>query len=267
MNTADYLPEIRRISTQAGQATLEYFGRPIEVEAKADDSPLTAADRAAHELIVKELAAYTPEIPVLSEESAPEEVAARRSWPEFWLVDPLDGTKEFVKGTGEYTVNIALVRGDRPVLGVVHQPTKGLTYLAAEGAGAARAEGDGEPVPIQVRAADPEKLALVLSASHASPALLAYLEGRPDWSFQQAGSSLKFCLVACGEADLYPRLGPTCEWDTGAAQCVVEQAGGRVLTVDGEPLRYNKASLKNPGLVTLGAGDPPWREILEAARG
>jgi 3'(2'), 5'-bisphosphate nucleotidase len=267
MNAPDLLPEIRRIATLAGAATLEYFGQPLEVEAKADDSPLTAADRASHEVIVRELAALTPEVPVLSEESAPEEVAARRSWETFWLVDPLDGTKEFVKGTGEYTVNIALVEGDRPVLGVVYQPTRAVGFLAARGAGAARAEGDGEPRPIQVREADPAKLALVLSASHASPALVAYLEGRPDWTFQQAGSSLKFCLVASGEADLYPRLGPTCEWDTGAAQCVVEQAGGRVLTVEGDPLRYNKESLKNPGLVTLGGGDPPWQEILEAARG
>lgn len=267
METTRLLPEIRRIATLAGAATLEYFGQPLEVEAKADDSPLTAADRAAHECIVAALAELTPEVPVLSEESAPEEVAARRSWHEFWLVDPLDGTKEFVKGTGEYTVNIALIRGDRPVLGVVHQPTRQRTFLAAEGAGAFRAEGDGEPEPIRVRQADPAKLALVLSASHASPKLLSYLEGRPDWTFQQAGSSLKFCLVASGEADLYPRLGPTCEWDTGAAQCVVEQAGGQVLTVEGEPLRYNKESLKNPGFVTLGAGALPWQEIVEASRG
>lgn len=264
------LDQVRELAEAAGRETLRFFRQDFELEAKADDSPLTSADRASHELLVARLPALGEGWPVLSEESSAAEQAGRLGWERYWLVDPLDGTKEFVKGTGEFTVNVALIEGGRPVLGVVHHPPGGVTFAAARGQGAWRFAEPGASSGncLRVADADPEALRLVLSASHASPAMLAYLEGRAGWSLRQAGSSLKFCLVAAGEADLYPRLGTTMEWDTAAAQCVVEEAGGQVLAVpDGVPVRYSKPVLQNPHMVTVGDPGIDWRAILAAAQG
>ncbi len=260
------LAAARAVAAEAGRTVLDHYARPSAVDYKADDSPLTQADRASHALIAARLAEGAPAIPLLSEESDPRAYDARAGWRRFWCVDPLDGTKEFVKRTGEFTVNVALIEGTAPVLGVVHVPALGRTYAAARGHGAFRFEGDGPGVPIRVRMADPRRLTVVASRDHAGPEVAALLErmaaGGVEVEAASMGSALKFCLVAEGAADLYPRTVPTFEWDTAAAQAVVEEAGGRVTTLDGEKLAYNKADLRNPSIVT--AGDPAldWRRWL-----
>jgi 3'(2'), 5'-bisphosphate nucleotidase len=260
------LPAACRLVEEAGRRILAHYEKPSPVDYKADDSPLTVADHASHDYLVAELRALTPEVPVLSEEDDPGDYAARRDWDRFWLVDPLDGTKEFVKKTGEFTVNVALVEGGAPVLGVVHVPVLGVTYFAAEGAGAFKQEGAAEPVPVRVRASDPARLTVVASRDHAGPEVAAILQRMDEAGVAVAsasmGSSLKFCLVAEGKADLYPRTVPTMEWDTAAAQCVVEQAGGRVTTLDGRRLRYNKEDIRNPSIMTAGDSALDWQRYL-----
>lgn len=237
------------------------YSREIEVSHKDDASPLTQADLAAHRHIAAGLAALTPDIPLLSEEGADTPYDIRRGWTRYWLVDPLDGTKEFIKRNGEFTVNIALIVEGRPLLGVVHAPALGETYVAAEGLGASRVRGD-QRESLQTRAwpADPAVLA---SRSHADARTDALLAKLPAHGLTSKGSSLKFCLVAAGEADLYPRLGPTSEWDTAAAQCVVEQAGGAVLQwPDLQPLAYNrKDSLLNPEFLVIGDRAYDWAAL------
>lgn len=254
------------IAREAGRVILGYYEGPTLVEYKPDDSPLTQADRASHRCIVEALREAYPGIPVLSEESDPEEVAGRRGWDQFWLVDPLDGTKEFIKRTGQFTVNIALVEGSEPVLGVVHVPVEGLSYGAVRGGGAFKQVGEAEPQPIRVRRADPARLTVVASRDHAGPEVAAILARMAEAGIEveaaSMGSSLKFCLVAEGAADFYPRTVPTMEWDTAAAQCVVEAAGGRVTTLGGERLGYNKTSLRNPSIVTCGDSSVDWQRYL-----
>ncbi len=250
------------VAARAGKAALEFYGRSGAVERKADDSPLTLADKASHNEIIAQLGDISPDIPVLSEESSTMEIAARRSWSTFWLVDPLDGTKEFLKETGQFTVNIALVEGSAPVLGVVHVPVTGVTYYANRNGGAFRVEADGDPEPISTRQADLERLVVVASKDHAGPeveAFLARLEGAEKTSM---GSSLKFCLVAEGRADFYPRIVPTMEWDTGAAQCVLEVAGGGLTDLDGKRLEYNRENLRNPSIVAFGDPSRDWVSIF-----
>ncbi|SEP07063.1 3'(2'),5'-bisphosphate nucleotidase CysQ [Aquisalimonas asiatica] len=236
------------IARRAGDAILAVYNGPdFDVETKDDDSPLTAADRAAHAIIDRELRALTPEIPVLSEEGADVPAAKRQQWPRFWLVDPLDGTKEFIKRNGEFTVNIALVEGGRPVWGVIHAPALDTTYGGGVGSGAWKQTGaDGAREPLAVRTPD-DGHAVVKSRSHPSGELAAFLERITVADEVPVGSSLKFCVVAEGRATLYPRFGPTMEWDTGAGQAIVEAAGGRVVMAEDEttPLTYNKDDLRN----------------------
>ena len=264
----DLLADVRTIARDAGRVILGFHGQPTPVDYKADDSPLTQADRASHAFIAEHLAALTPDIPVLSEESDPGDITARKSWQRFWCVDPLDGTKEFVKQTGEFTVNIALIDGDEPVLGIVHVPVKGITYLAAKGEGAFKAEDGGAPAPIHARPAASDAMTVVASRDHAGPEVAAILEAMDAEGIAvtsaSMGSSLKFCLVAEGAADFYPRTVPTFEWDTAAAQCIVEAAGGTVATRDGERLRYNKDDLRNPSVFTVGDPALDWRRWVEA---
>lgn len=254
------------IARAAGRVILGHCGAEGPVELKSDDSPLTQADRASHRLIVERLQGAFPRLPVLSEESAAGEIADRRTWDRFWLVDPLDGTKEFLRQTGQFTVNIAFVEGEQPVLGVVHVPAQDVTYFARKGDGAFRQDGDGEPRRIRVRPAAPKRLVIVASRDHAGPEVAAILNAIAASGVEaistSMGSSLKFCLVAEGEADLYPRTVPTMEWDTAAAQCIVEAAGGRVTTLDGLPLRYNKESLRNPSIMTAGDLALNWHQYL-----
>jgi len=253
------------LAAAAGQRILDVYNSPFSVEHKDDNSPLTLADRAAHELIVARLAELTPDIPVLSEESAKLDYSVRAGWTRFWLVDPLDGTREFVKRNGEFTVNIALIEFGRPVLGLVQVPVTGVVYLGMRGRGAWKKQ-HGQRQPIRVRAYHGGRATVVASRSHRGDVVdrfLAQLEAR-EGSYETAslGSSLKLCLIAEGAADIYPRLGPTSEWDTAAAQCVVEAAGGRVTDLQGEALRYNKPDILNPWFLVTGAGDYVWHSLL-----
>lgn len=241
------------MARNAGDAILRvYCEVDPAVEYKRDNSPLTQADMASHHLIVEGLAHLTPEWPVLSEESKEIPYEDRSHWHNFWLVDPLDGTKEFLRRNGEFTVNIALMQGNAPVLGVVYAPAMNVMYYAAQGAGAWKSDGKASsPVPIRTAQSANGHLRVVVSRSHGSGEenLDRFTGGAQRCEFVPMGSSLKFCLVAEGVADLYPRTGPTMEWDTAAAQCIVEQAGGRVTDIDGNPMQYNKPVLLNPGFV------------------
>ncbi len=262
---ANLLEHTRRIALDAGAAIMQVYASDITVTEKADHSPLTQADLAAHRIIAEGLAALDPLLPLLSEEGAQLPFATRAGWTRYWLVDPLDGTKEFIKRNGEFTVNIALIDHGVPVLGVVYAPALGVTYLAARGVGAF-SERDGARQAIHTRAT-PAQPCLVVSKSHRDAALDAFLAHAPAHATASRGSSLKFCLVAEGSADFYPRTGPTSEWDTGAGQCVAEVAGATVLTLpDWAPLRYNgKDSLLNPGFVVIGDAAYGWRDKLAAA--
>lgn len=249
---------------EAGQKIMPFYGGTGAITLKADASPLTAADMASHEFLVEALEKLTPGIPVVSEESKDKEGAQQQA-NRFWLVDPLDGTKEFMKGTGEFTVNIALIEGGKSVLGVVHAPVVGLTYYGLQSGGAWR-QGAGQPaVAISTRKAERARLAVVASKDHAGPLVQAMLGRLPGATLKSMGSSLKFCLVADGSADLYLRDIPTMEWDTAAAQCVVEAAGGAIYDLAGMPLRYGKPELRNPSLMTVGDRDFDWQPLLQAA--
>lgn len=246
------LETLRSIAEAAGQETLRFYGQPLTVDAKADDSPLTQADLASHRLITARLREAFPEIPVVSEEDT-ERDASIASAQRFFVVDPLDGTKEFIKQTGSFTVNIGLVENGRPVAGIVHVPVSGVTYGADTNGGAWRAEKDGEPQPIKTCSPAAEPLRIVASRDHAGPEVKALLERFPDAECLSIGSSLKFCLVAEGKADVYLRDVPTMEWDTAAAQAVVEAAGGAVLTHPAQTLlTYGKPEYRNGSLLTVG---------------
>ncbi|MBI5006876.1 MAG: 3'(2'),5'-bisphosphate nucleotidase CysQ [Nitrosomonadales bacterium] len=258
------MQDVLALAREAGKKIMVvYDGGAVEQQDKQDGSPLTAADMASHHAIVAGLKKLTPEWPILSEESAAESFEVRSRWQRFWLVDPLDGTKEFIKRNGEFTVNIALIEDGKPVMGVVHAPVLGLSYFAEQGGGAFKQTGDAAPAPIRVALhVGQGKLKMVGSRSHSDPrqdALTAHLGGG---EFISMGSSLKFCLVAEGAAHLYPRLGPTMEWDTAAAHSVVLEAGGIVCDGRGEALRYNKADLLNPPFTVLAAADTKLRAKL-----
>jgi len=257
-NLTTLLKAVKDIALEAGKKIMAIYGTEFQVDRKSDQSPLTEADMAAHHCIVNalgKLAGY----PVLSEESAAIPFSERRSWQTYWLVDPLDGTREFVKRNGDFTVNIALIHRHKPVLGVVYVPVTRQCYSAAEGAGAFRQDPGSPAQAIRVRSRAPEKPLVTGSRSHVTPELQSYLARLPEHELLSIGSSLKFCLVAEGKADLYPRLGPTSEWDTAAAQCVVEQAGGLVTDLQGRELRYNdKESLLNPCFLVFGDRSIDW---------
>jgi 3'(2'), 5'-bisphosphate nucleotidase len=253
MKLADLLPEICRIAEAAGRETLRFYEGDQEARIKQDGSPVTAADAAAEAVILPALRALTPEIPVVSEEEAAAGLAPEVIGSRFWLVDPLDGTKEFIKRNGEFTVNVALIEQGVPVLGVVHVPVTGETYAAAGPGTASLAIGGAAPRPIAVRPRPRAGVTIVASRSHGDDgALDGFLAGITVAERRPAGSSVKFCLVARGEADLYPRLGPTMEWDTAAGHAVLLGAGGTVTTIDGQPLRYGKFGYRNPHFVATG---------------
>jgi len=246
------LEQVVELSRVAGKAIMEIYNGPsFQVTHKADKSPLTAADLASHRTIVAGLNKLTPEWVVLSEESEDTPYETRRNWPIFWLVDPLDGTKEFLKRNGEFTVNIALIEGAAPILGVVYAPASDKMYFAARGVGAFKQE-NGETLPIRVQRGSVDATRIIVSRSHGTDEAELYTRQYGRCEFVPMGSSLKFCLVAEGVADVYPRSGPTMEWDTAAAHCILDLAGGSV-TTDGHPLVYNKPSLLNPGFLALGA--------------
>ena len=220
--------EIIELARVAGKAILAVYQRDFSVAEKADNSPLTDADLAAHRRIVAGLTELTPDIAILSEESATVPYSTRQSWDRYWLVDPLDGTREFIKRNGEFTVNIALIQHGVPLLGVVHAPVINVTYAGRLGAGAFLETATGSRAPLHVTENRQTPLRVAGSRSHAGDSLKAFLTNVGAHELVSMGSSLKLCLVAEGKADIYPRLGPTSEWDTAAAQAVVEAAGGRV---------------------------------------
>jgi len=236
----DLLDAVVEIAKEAGRAILEIYESDFDVEAKDDKSPITEADRRANAIIGERLAALPLRLPMLSEESKQAPWAERKSWRHLWLVDPLDGTKEFIGRNGQFTVNIALIEGHGPSLGVVHVPVTGVTYSGLVGQGAWKEGPDGVVAPIRVRPLGEGPVRVVASRSHRGPDLDGYLERLGPHETVAMGSSLKFCVLAEGGADVYPRLGPTSEWDTGAAQAVLEAAGGFVKDTDGQRLRYNK---------------------------
>lgn len=265
MTPAELLSPVLDIAFEAGRRIMDIYARSdLGITHKDDASPLTQADLAAHRHIVTALGALPLGCPVLSEEDADIAYDQRRAWSRYWLVDPLDGTKEFIRRNGDFTVNIALIEGGYPVLGVVHAPALDLTYGAAVGAGAFRLEG-GVRHALRTRPA-PARPALVVSRSHQDDALRAFLATAPPHEAVSRGSSLKFCQVAEGSADLYPRTGPTSEWDTAAGQCVAEQAGAQVLRIpERTRLGYNeKESLLNPRFVVIGDPAHDWSRLLAA---
>jgi 3'(2'), 5'-bisphosphate nucleotidase len=265
-SVADLVPAIVALARRAGDAILTVYGQQFEVTNKADQSPLTLADMHSHEIIVEGLRALTPQWPVLSEEASDISFDERRTWSRYWLVDPLDGTKEFVSRNGEFTVNIALISDHAPVLGVVFVPVSNTTYTGAAGVGAFCQHGSASPQAIRVTTPAAVPLRIVGSRSHRGDSLDQYLPRLEPYQLIAVGSSLKFCLVAEGTADFYPRFGPTSEWDTAAAHAVVEAAGGAVIRTDGTPLRYNAgAGLLNPHFLVFGDRSRDWLRILSLA--
>jgi len=260
---ANLLREIEEIAREAGAAILEIYARDFSVQEKDDKSPLTEADIAAHTIIAHRLSGLSPSLPILSEEdkegfSGPDQAGR------YWLVDPLDGTKEFIKRNGEFTVNIALIEKGRPVLGVVYAPVLDTAYVAAHGVGAFKQIGEGKREQIFVAEHEAKSCWKVVgSRSHAGDSLGEMLQRLGEHEMLPMGSSLKFCMVAEGRADVYPRLGPTSLWDTAAAQCVVEQAGGRVVKLSGGALGYGDVSeILNPFFVVHGRSDVNWTELF-----
>jgi 3'(2'), 5'-bisphosphate nucleotidase len=250
------------LAREAGAAIMEVYRQDFDVEHKDDRSPLTQADLASHRIICEGLRTLTPDIPLLSEESAQLPWDVRREWKKYWLVDPLDGTREFVKKNGEFTVNIALIDNHDPVFGVVQTPALDVLHWAATGVGAFRREGN-EDVALSTRRPALSPLRVAASRSHLDERTAGLLQRLGDIEAIGLGSSLKFCRIAEGRLDFYPRFGPTSEWDTAAAQVLVEAAGGSVLDLDGRPLRYNtKDSLLNPFFLVLGDPSLPWRTWL-----
>ncbi len=264
------LKDLVGIARDAGDVILEIYERGFEIDQKTDDSPVTEADVAAEALILERLKEVLPNVPVIAEEAVNRgevpELAER-----FVLVDPLDGTKEFIQRRGDFTVNIGIIENGVPVAGVVVAPARQETFAGRSGVGAWQAKGprSDDWQPISVRRHDPDNLVAVASRSHMSDETKAFIEERGVQDFAQAGSSIKFCLVARGDADIYPRLGRTMEWDTAAADAVLRAAGGRVDTLDGKPLLYGKrnqahdSDFANPHFVASGFA---WAETEESTR-
>ena len=262
MNLDELVEPVTDLAIEAGNAILTVYATDFDVESKSDESPLTQADLASHNTIVAGLQTLTPDIPIISEEDGLPEFEVRGQWNRYWLIDPLDGTKEFVNRNGEFTVNIALIDDGRPIFGVVHVPVQEKTYIGCEGRGSEVRENNTAR-KISVGDSSSASVRVVGSRSHRGTSLDAFLDKLGEHDMVAMGSSLKFCTVAEGNADIYPRLGPTSEWDTAAAQAVVEQAGGQVLELDGRPLSYNrKADILNPWFVVIGPRDHDWLALL-----
>ncbi len=276
LEDAQMLNELDRIAAAAGREIMSVYSRTGDVvfSEKADSSPLTEADTRANTLICRELRALSPQIPLLSEEGDLPAYEQRQQWNEYWLIDPLDGTKEFISKNGEFTVNIALIRTGFPVMGVVHAPVTGISWLGVIGLGAWKRSDGGELEHIRTAALAHDgaqtTLRVLASRRHGEQALESLLAGLGK-SFNSIelgnmGSSLKFCALAEGKADFYPRLAPTSEWDTAAAQAVLEAAGGLVLKTDFTPLRYNsKEDVLNPSFLAIADPRFDWQKSLSAA--
>ena len=262
-----WLGSVRDIAQLAAGRILDVYESDFAIEHKDDRSPLTQADLASHQAICAGLQELTPEIPVLSEESKSLPYSERARWQRYWLVDPLDGTKEFIKRNGEFTVNIALIEGHATILGVVHVPVTNVCYFAARDVGSFKLEPTaGHVKQLHTRKADPGHFVVCGSRSHGSEAVQDFVRNLPGKvEFISQGSSLKLCLVAEGHADIYPRFGLTSEWDTAAAQCVVEQAGGIVVDLNFAAITYNaKENILNPFFLVIADREFAWRAYLPA---
>jgi 3'(2'), 5'-bisphosphate nucleotidase len=250
--SAGLIDMVRAAALNAGTTILEIYAQPFAVQQKADASPVTLADQLAEAAIVEALRKATPDIPIIAEELTAAGHLPAAAPARFWLVDPLDGTKEFIARNGEFTVNIALIENGLPILGVVHAPAQGVTYWADAGV-AKRQRGREAPQALAARAVPPAGAIVVHSRSHGDDKRLdRYVAALPQAERRLSGSSIKFCLIAAGEADLYPRFGRTMEWDTAAGQAVLHAAGGSVATLAGAPLRYGKRGFENPDFVARG---------------
>lgn len=261
-DTENLVVEVSRL---AGARILELFLPEIAVMRKDDETPLTAADLAANKVIIEQLKTIDPDLPVITEESCAIPLCERSVWPTYWLVDPLDGTREFIKQHGEFSVNIALIHNGQPVLGVVHAPILDTTYWASKGRGAWKQIDDDEPRRINVRNAPEQRVTVALGwATQLGEKLERFLGNLGEHSELRMGGALKSCLVAEGRADIYACLGPTGEWDTAAAQCIVEEAGGRITDTQMNTLQYNQRdSLLNPNFFAFGRSDRRWSDYLK----
>lgn len=259
------LPGLLDIAHEAGDAIRAIYQQDFAVRRKRDDSLLTDADQAAHDIITRRLAALTPGVPVLSEEADLAPWRQRRNWSRYWLVDPLDGTREFVRRNDQFSVNIALVEGHRPVLGVIHAPMGSLDWYGGPDIGAWRRMRGHEAVAIHPRRPPAAPLRVVLGVTHPGPRTRTLLARLPRYELLTMGASLKFCMVAEGDADLFPRYGPISEWDLGAAQAILEAVGGRLVHMHSlQPVQYNtQASPTLKDVLAIGDSDANWGTILD----
>ncbi len=262
------IPAVLDIATVAGQCILDiYQHKEYQSFTKSDSTPVTTADLAAHKLINEKLAELTPDIPILSEEAADITLEQRSQWGRYWLVDPLDGTQEFIAGSGDFATIIALVENNKPVMGVVYAPVSGVSYYAYQGKGAWKIPQPGETVAINtlIHKGDSQAMTIATSRRQNINEITARMSSAWHYELIPLGSAaLKACLVAEGAADCYLRLGPTGEWDTAATQCIVQEAGGQILSTELEPLSYNqRETLENPDFIVLGDKNLPWRQILQ----
>ena len=251
MHSSSILPEVLKIADAASEKVMSIYMTDFKVNYKADESPITAADIASHNVIVEGLSNLSQDIPILSEEGAEIPWSERKHWQRFWLIDPIDGTKDFTQRTDEFTVNIALIENGEPILGVVTAPALKEAYWGLRGEGAYKRDNTGHVQRISV-APPGEAKRVVASKNHLNEDTKAFIDKLGAHELVQAGSSLKFCKIAEGHADIYPRLAPTCEWDTGAAHAVLSAAGGKVETLEGKPLQYGKEDVLNPHFIASG---------------
>lgn len=265
MNKPSLVESVVALALQAGEKILDLYQQPqiTIVKTKSDSSPLTAADLVAHNILVAGLQQLIPELPILSEESTAIPYAKRATWQRYWLIDPLDGTREFINRTDDFTVNIALIEAHRPILGVVYAPALASCYFAEQGHGAYKLLQAQTPQRIHCVPWQGEAVKVTVSRRHGLGQVEDFLQRLKNFTKLPRGSALKCCLVAEGLADVYPRLSPTSEWDTAAAQCILEQAGGILFDVHGQPLRYNtKESLLNPSFLAVGDPLHDWLQYL-----
>ncbi len=254
--------DVNHIAQGAGNKIKQYFNSNFEVNFKHDKSPVTTADLAAHQYIAEQLQALTPNLPQLSEESDQIDFDRRATWKTYWLIDPLDGTREFVKNNPDFTVNIALIHHNEPVLGVIHLPVENHLYFATRTNGAFKRVGNHSHTAISVRQQSLNSPRVCGSRAKPGKSMQKFLTNIGDHELISRGSSIKSCLVAEGSADIYPRFGPTWEWDTAAAQCIVEQAGGKLMDFESNTLQYNKESLLNPSFMAVGDNNINWQKFL-----
>jgi len=260
------ISSVVEIAKEAGEAIIEVYNSDFDYQLKKDLSPITAADNLAHDIITKKLKILTPKIPILSEENCDIPYKIRSQWTQYWLVDPLDGTKEFINRNGEFTVNIALIDNNTPTLGIINVPINNETYWGSKVNGSFYSSENGDVKQIQVSENYHDRIRIVASRSHPSEMLTSFLEKIVDYEILKVGSSIKFCLIASGQADCYPRFGPTSEWDTAAGEAIVKYAGGSVITTKGKLMAYNlKEGFLNPNfLVSCSCGKIASESFLQS---